>query len=508
MCIWLPDWPLQRIRYTQPEYKNRSLVLYADASRAGPQIVACSPAAAERGVAAGMSPVEAEGLLTTRRSRSDAALFIPHEPDDDADGLRGLAVWCQRFSPTVGIEEPDGLLLDVSGCAHLFGGEHQLSRQFIDAVSRWGFSVRTAIADTIGTAWAVARFGTDRTTIVPAGRQEAALRPLSVQSLRLSKNAIETLNELNIHRIGQLQSLPRSGLYSRLGPEVARRLDQALGTVAELIVPVRRPEPLQASEDFEHPIRDRRTLEIVLRRLVERIAEKAAESQHGVQRLEVAFFDAAGGSTGFVIETLRPDRSASHLMELVQTRLEQTPFAQGVVGVRMEAIETKLLKAPQGGLFDVEDDSDGRGELARLVDRMSNRLGKQRVVRPRLRPDAQPEFALRWEPLLDANKRPETQPFQPPHTRPASSRPLHLREEPVALEVTSAAPDGPPLRFFWKHAACTVARCWGPERIETGWWRERHVRRDYYRVETESGRRFWLFRRIGQGDWFLHGEFA
>ncbi|REJ71684.1 MAG: DNA polymerase Y family protein [Planctomycetota bacterium] len=507
MCAWFPNWPLQRIRYAQPEHKRRTIVLFADTGRTGLQVVACCPSAAERGIVPGMPLAEAEGIAqAARRPPSKAPLFLPHQPEDDLSGLQGLAGWCGRFSPVVGIEEPDSLLLDLSGCGPLFGGERRLSMRLAHALARWGFSARTAITETIGAAWALAHFAEDRLTVIPPREHEAALRPLPTQALRLPATATEILEELDIRRIEQLLALPRSSLISRVGPEVLQRLDQALGITDERITPVRTPEPVQASEQFEHPLRDRKALEIVLRRLVERITETTGRNQQGIQRLEIHIAHPAGPPTNFTIGTLRPSRSAAHLMELIETRLEQTPIPEEICGVRVEAAAIAVLEAHQNQLFDTGGNPAAARELARLIDRISNRLGKQQVVRAQLCPEAQPELSVRWEPVLDSFGDPADRPPAPPHSWLASCRPLRLRTTPLAVQVISVVPQGPPIRFFSEGAVHTVARCWGPERIETGWWRGKPIRRDYYRVETRSGRHCWLF-RTPSGGWFLHGEF-
>jgi protein ImuB len=438
----------------------------------------------------------------------------------------------------VGIEEPDSLLLDLTGCAHLFGGERKLSRQIQKAFGRRGFFIRTAIADTTGTAWAVAHFGRQQTEVVPAGQTESILRPLPITALRLAGGVIETLAALDIRRIEQLLALPRADLPSRFGPEVIRRLDQALGEVSELITPIRPPEPVVASRDFEHPTGDRRTLEVVLQQLIKEIVSNLVERQQGMQRLEVELRGTGKRECGvrsaecgvsettrcensalpipnskFQIDFLRPCQSLPHVLELVLTRLERAVLTGEVAGMRVQAVATSLLESRQTQLFAADDDLAAQRKLEQLADRMSNRLGKQRVVRPRLCPDAQPEFASRWEPLLDENAGADDRGWRMGDNNiglsiiPSLARPLCLQREPQAVEVTSLVPEGSPIRFLWRQTFYTVAQHWGPERIETGWYRGRHVRRDYYRVETECGLRFWLFQRIGRADWFLHGEF-
>jgi protein ImuB len=433
--------------------------------------------------------------------------------------------------------QPDSLLFDLTGCAHLFGGERMLSRQVQRSFGRRGFFIRTAIADTMGAAWAVAHFGRHQTEIVSASQHESVLRLLPVGALRLAGTVIETLAALDVRRIEQLLALPRASLPSRFGPEVILRLDQALGDVSELITPIRPPEPVVAGREFEHPTGDHRTLEVALQQLVEQIVSSLVQRQQGVQRLDVGLkiagekrenFGLQISNCGvsaksdsrksairdpqsticprFTINFLRPCQSLSHVMELVLTQLERVVLTEKVAGLQVQAVATALLESRQTQLFAADDDPAAQRELEQLADRMSNRLGKQRVVRSQLRPDPQPEFANRWEPLLGENERGNGGSVSLP-VLPCSARPLCLQKEPQAVEVTSLAPAGPPSRFHWKQTLYAVARYWGPERIETGWYRGRHVRRDYYQVETECGLRFWLFWRIGRADWFLHGEF-
>lgn len=460
-------------------------------------------------------------------------------------------LWCQRYSPVVGLEEfgvPDSLLLDVTGCAHLFGGEGGLARQVAADFRLRGLSVRGAMADTIGAAWALAHYGRREAgrpeiIVVPAGEHAEFLRPLPVKALRLPAGVVETLEKLDVRRIGQLLSLPRDGLLSRLGPEVLQRLDQALGRRAEWIVPERPPAPVEARWSFEHPISHRQTIEAVLQRLVGRIVDQLASRGEGVQSLRVHLTGPQGEQVRFSVGMLRPSASEAHVGELLLTRLGQLRFfspesrvqsrerrvemsndeipmtKSAPIDIRpstfvisrlsIRATATALLKSRQEELFETETDRDSRPELGLLIDRLSSQLGEKRVLRPYLYPDAQPERASRWQPLIGKVGR--TGKKEGEKGSPALFRPLRLKSEPCAIKVTAAAqstgPGAPPVRFSWRNRDYTVIRCWGPERIETGWWRGRHVRRDYYRVETETGRHFWLFRRIREGDWFLHGEF-
>ena len=557
LCVAFPEWPLQRLCAAPPEREQperqeprflgetgvlRPLVLFAETSRHGLCVTCCSRAAARRGIVPGMRLAEAEGLSGGSRS-SGRLQFVPHDFEADARGLEQLAEWGERFSPVVGIEPPDSLLLDVTGCGHLFGNEQGLVQQALRGLRARGYAPRLALADTIGLAWGVAHYGTRWSEIVAEGDRKA-LRPLPVEALRLSENVTAALHDLELRRVEQLLALPRSSLPSRFGPEVLQRLDQAWGDVAELIVPFRPPEPIEASWMFPHPTQDRRALEAAIEQLLRQVVERVAVRHEGIQRLEIRFDCGAQPAVTVTIVTVRPAIDISHLMELVLTQLEQTPLSVEVHGVRLRAADVSPLDLVQRELLQGGVGAAQHRDVLHLVDRLSNRLGNDAVVRPRLVPDAQPERAFRREPLLDGRRSPDrplpgnSRPSRPtlgttttPHSRgravrarrvgqdrgasdaarvlAPAARPLRLFAEPEAIEVVSLAPDGPPLRFTGGGRTQQVARSWGPERIETGWWRGAYVRRDYYRVETAEGQRFWLFRRIREGgeDWFLHGEF-
>jgi protein ImuB len=482
--------------------------------------------------------------------------IAPHDPQADRKLLQLLAGWCARYSPLVGLEqsdEPSALFFDITGCAHLFGGEEVMAAQVARDFQHAGCFVRIAVADTIGAAWAAVRYGSrhapraDGTrsvpaTIIPPGRQSVLLRDLPVAALRVPTDTVETLHELGIRQIGQLQGLPRSSLPARFGPSVLERLDQALGLAQELIVPVPPVEPIAAEWSFEEPTADRRALESVLHRLIGEIAEMLASRQEGAQRLSCRLLCAGNEPVHLTIGTLQPTAVAAHLCELIHLQLERITLAGEVLAVHVEVTASGPLGTQQEELFDAGINREGERHLAVLLDRLSSRLGERAVLRPCLAPDPQPEYATRLmaalaeEGILNCKSQIENfkfagadtlhSAFRIPHsalmsTNPKSflpvpdyhfttapaARPLCLKPRPVPIEVVSVVPDGPPVRFRW-HAGEHVIQCsWGPERIETGWWRGPHVERDYYRVETATGQRFWLFRQNNTGKWFLHGAF-
>jgi protein ImuB len=479
--------------------------------------------------------------LAEARALAAEAHFAAHEPRADREELRTLAEWCQLFSPEVALEEvdqPESLFLDVTGTGSFFGGEQALAKQATDEFARHGYWAKATIADTVGAAWAMACygsvpidsgtdaaddgtggmpgalrghvFGQDGTAsgpiVLPAGGQREALGPLPIEALRLSPAVVQMLHRLDVRRVEQLLALPRAALPSRFGKEVLHRIDQALGHVAELLIPEPLPEPVEVSWPFEPATDDWQVIEAVCERLLERIMEQLRPRCRGIRRLECSLRVAAG-KVPLTVGLLQPSASVPHLMGLVRLHCERLQVGGEVSDLVVRAADVVPLEFAQAQLFEDEAGEDRWRSFPGLIERLSNRLGEKAVLRPRLLPDAQPEYAYRFEPWLGQNvsARPPN-PDSPAEER--LPRPPWLKCQPVAVPVVSPVPDGPPSQFVWQEQCHVIARSWGPERIETGWWRGQDVRRDYYLVESTAGQRFWLFRTVRDGDWFLHGTFA
>ncbi len=492
-------------------------------------VTARSRGAARHGVAVGMPLAEARALGTS--SAGPATRFELHDPRADRAVLRTLAVWCQRFSPFVAVEErepPDSLLLDITGCGPLFGGEEALARKLIDAFHRRRYWVRAAVADTIGAAWALAHHGVaadwqsadykSAATLVPPGGQAEALVPLAVEALRLSCHVLELLHAFDIRRIGQLLALPRAELPAHFGLEVVQRLDQALGNVPELLTPERAAEPVEASWSIEPPTADRRMIEAIFGHLLEQVLERLPRHV-GVQRLLCSLRTTAGEPVHVPVSLLRASASARRLLELARLHFERVRLPAEVSAMTVAAAVVAPLEFHQGQIFEDDAGPDRWRRLQALLERLSSRLGERCVLRPRLWPDVQPEFAWRAEPWMgqaavvsgewSVVSGIDVVPLTTHHSPLCGKmRPVCLPSPPRAIPVMSIVPGGPPVRFEWQGQSQMVAHYRGPERIETGWWRGPDVRRDYYLVETTTGQRFWLFRTIRDESWFLHGDFA
>jgi len=362
-----------------------------------------------------------------------------------------------------------------------------------------------ALADEVGAAWAFAHYARyTGSCIVPTSQQSQRLAAFPVAALRLPEHALDKLRALGLCRIEQLQALPRSSLPSRIGSEVLLRLDQAMGDAPELILPVRPPALVTARMTLPTSTANRETLGFVLRSLIDQIVTRLTDRCEGVQQLEVRMDCGPDAVTTFLAGTAQPSACPNHLTELILTRLEQTVLLGEVQAVQLTVNHSGPLEVRQRQLFEQDDHETLRRELMRLVDRLSNRLGKERVARPRIYPDILPERALRWEPHLDCA------PLVPPPAPAAgivAARPLRLLLTPQPISVTAVVPQGPPVRFNYQNHTYLIQQAWGPERLAAGWWRGSHVQRDYYRVDTDKGQRFWLFRCVREEDWYLHGEF-
>ncbi len=484
--------------------------------------------------------------------------------------MEKLAEWCRQFSPIVGIEEapaPESLFLDISGLAHLFGGERPLAEQVLRGLRKCGLEARVAIADTLGGAWAVVHFvgvpalagewnknvGCDKialgerrpTTwiggpaiasrscptlltptgrkmspspaaspmIIPPGQTLPVIGGLPLAALRLPDDVIDLLHSLGIYGIGQLGQLPRADLAARFGPRLAERWDQALGRLAEPIPAQKAPPELEARQALEYPAASREAVEQILKPLIGRLAEMLLRCGRGAIRLDCRLDCRPAGCADFSVGLFQATASAQHLVELASMQLERISLPGPVQAISVMAAGTAPIEERQEELF---PDGPSRQQfrlLAALVDRLASRIGYRSVLRPRLVPDAQPESAYRYDPLLEVGNGREGAKIRKERTekeedrRGLPPRPLRLMREPVPLAPLAAVSGGPLLRFRFRGREYRVASAWGAERIETGWWRGAMIARDYYRIETLTGQRFWLFRRLDDGRWFLHGAF-
>ena len=512
MCVWCPLWPIQRLRSA-----GLGVVIFAEGRR-GLQVTVCSPEAAEWGIRAGMPLGEAQSLLpvsshkTSHSPRRNGgqqeklpALPVLKRADPSADRSRllELALHCQIYSPLVGMEEassPESLWLDISGSEVLFGGERGLAEKLQNDFAQQGIHVRVAIADSWGAAWGISHYGEAEISLVPPGQQTNWLSPLPIAALRIPQSVKQTLQSLDVMTIGQLLRIPRASLPSRFGKELVRRIDQALGLAPELLQPERLAEPVFEEWLFEEPVSDRQSIDHVCEILLERLLTRLVASRAGLRELACHWLGTATEPT--LLRLLRPTTEKRHLTELLRLQNERRVFLSGVQGIRMEVIEVGLPPLRQATLFEDDAGDQHPQALAELVDRLSMRLGRQAVLRPRLVPDPQPEFAFESVPWLDAQASAKQETIV--SASQLRCRPLRLLRSPQPLVVQQFSTEGLPTLV----QRSTVIRTSGPERIEVGWWRGLDVKRDYYRLSLANGAILWAFVDRDTGNWFLHGLFV
>ncbi|MCG8510352.1 MAG: DNA polymerase Y family protein [Rhodospirillales bacterium] len=529
VSLWLPTFATDRLdRRLSAEKKqagSRSeypALATVTAAHGGMRIAAASPAAQAGGVMPGLPLADARALLPGLRT-------VEADPQMDLRALDSLAGWCGRYTPWVSVDTDAGgagagaVWLDITGCARLFGGEEALLKDLVVRLRRLGFTARAAIADTPGTAWAVARFGgfgDSNISVVPPRRLRRILAPLPVAGLRLDGATIEGLSRVGLRRIGDLLDQPRAPLAARFGEAVMKRLDQALGKRGETLSP-RMPVPLlMVRRAFAEPISRVEDIVGTIRHLLDDLCRQLGKSQQGARRLALALYRTDGTHTAVHIGTSRAVRDANHLERLFREKIEKIDPGFGIEVMVLSVPAADVLEAVQTGL---EPDQVCRTEgLARLVDRVGNRLGANRISRFAAQASHIPEKASREIPALVPTPLISSEALESGEFRPARPRPIHLLPWPEPIEVIAPVPDHPPVMFRWRRRQHRVMRSDGPERIGPEWWlREQSLdpasndaaTRDYYRVEDAEGQRFWLYREglylSGLSPrWYMHGMFA
>lgn len=472
-------------------------------------LAAVDEAAAALGLHPGMT------LATARAIRPDLAM---HEADPAADRalLCALADRAERWTPLVGLDGDDALLLDITGAAHLFGGERNVIEDALSRFGRLGFSVRAAVAGTAAAARAVAECGGGG--IVPPGGEAEAVAGLPVAALRLDAATQGGLLHLGLKTVGDLASRPRAPLAARFGRVPLDRLDLLRGLARAPISPRRTPPACIAERRFAEPIgrqEDVRRTILVLAADLARILERRGE---GARALELVFFRADGAMRSVTVEAGRPLREPAGVLRLFGERLDALadPLDPGF-GFDVIRLSALALEALSETAVRLDRGPDFEAELSALIDRLAARFGTRRVLRPAARDTHLPERAALFLPAQQGNAALAADwTIFAPEADAAPPRPVRLMDPPERIDVLAEVPDGPPVRFRLRRVLHAVVKAEGPERIAPEWWRapEGTPTRDYFRVEDAEGRRFWLFRdglygrETDRPHWYLHGVFA
>ena len=505
----------------QPETRSgEDLAPRVTALREGNRVLvgAADAAARQLGLTPGMTITHARVLVPELDIQ-------PADPEGDNADLHRLAMrLARRCTPIVAVEGSDTLFLDLTGTAHLYGGEARMVRRLVKRLARRGIMARIAVADTPGAAWALSRY---QPGICPPDGHTQALSPLPIAALRLDPAHVELLHRLGIERIGQLIEIPRGPLVRRFDAGLVLRLDQALGHAREPLQPVLPPEPIMVEQRFAEPIATAEAIEHWLEILVARLAMRLAEAGLGARTVELIADRIDGVPQVIRIGLARASRDKAHLLRLMVRRIETIEPGYGV-----DALHLHLRRAEPLGPQPVTErlDEEAAPDLAPLVDTLATRIGSERLWRMQPIESDIPERSSAPMPVLDPPTRPRAplkrddvrrldRSGEAPVWHPNWPRPTRLLSRPEPLDhVVAELPDQPPRRFTWRGRMHQVVRADGPERITGEWWRRRSETlsiRDYFQVEDEGGQRFWLFRkgdgeRAATGDlsWYLYGVFG
>lgn len=563
VSVWLPNWPLTRLARAEPgRVPEREPFALVDLDgRGGIVITAPNAAAMREGIAVGMALTDARAALPSLRAR-------PGDRSQDSTVLFKLSRWAGRYGPSRSHDGEDGFWCDVTGVAHLYGGEQALLADVIGRLARNGIPARAALADTYGAARALARYATARdggAVCIPPGETAQALAPLPVEALRLDAATVLLLKRLGLKRIGDLYAVPRVSLAHRFESEevssrVLLRLDQALGHQAEPLKPYFELAPVFVRHAFAEPLISSEPLEAIIGVMCDEISQLLKERDEGARALRLDLFRADGtwAATGAMMRAFSND--AAHFKMLLRPRLAKVDAGFGIDLLSLEATETGACPSAQDGFAEERAAAYDPGPL---IDALSNRLGQDAVTMAAPRASHIPERSETFPPAINSSPPSWQDTVQDGHranspgaallergdgkktakrskaapSREATSyvppwpygkgvrRPAFLLPRPEPIAVIAEVPDGPPARFTWRRVERRVARAQGPERIAPEWWRmigrppgAKVARaRDYFQIEDEAGASYWVFRHGLYGNeeegheappqWFLHGLF-
>ncbi|WP_338050369.1 DNA polymerase Y family protein [Rhizobium mesosinicum] len=448
------------------------------------------------------------------RAMYPALEVVEEDPAADRRLLEAIADWCDRYTPMVALDGKDGLFLDITGCAHLFGGEKVLLKDILSRLFHMGLDARGAISSSPGLSWAVSRFG--QGGVVEDEETERMLMPLPVAALRLEDLTVDSLKKLGLKYVGDVIHAPRAPLTRRFGPALLLRLDQALGREEEPISP-RLPVPSLSSERrLVEPIGTEEQILAVTGQVAVSLKPSLEARGAGGRAFELVLFRVDGRVFRISVGASRPIREPKLVAGLFSERL-QVIYDDIDAGYGFEILRLNVLRHDPFNEAQGDFEGDGQGEisLSSFVDRVAARLGPGCLQSFQLRESHVPERAVITVPAMESlpARRKEEQgnalPFR-------EERPLRLFATPEPVEVAFAeVPDGAPQTFRWRRLKHQVTKSEGPERIAMEWWIDGDdaETRDYFRIEDEAGHRFWiyrlgLFRENPNPRWFMHGIFA
>ncbi len=493
MSIWFRHLLTDGLALRRADLKEAPFVLAAPVKNRV-VITAASALAEQQGAFTGMAVADARAAVPELLSFDDT-------PGKAAKLLRLLGLWCIRYTPVVAVDLPDGLLLDISGCAHLWGGERSYLKEIVLKLRAAGFDARAAIADTPGAAFAVSRFARV-SPIVPVGGQAGVLAGLPPAALRLDAEILERLQKLGFRTIGPILSMPASTLRRRFGKELLLRIDQALGRVDEALVSLIPPAPYVERLPCLEPIRTAVGIEIAIEKLLSALCLRLQAEGKGLRKAVLKCHRIDGHKVQVSITTTKGSHSVSHLVRLFQLQISKIEPALGIELFILEAPRVEDMETVQEQIWAV-DKGLADTALAELLDRVAGKVGAEAIRRYLPAEHYWPERSVKIATSLIE---------EPTTAWPEQMRPIRLLSVPEPIEVMALLPDNPPKTFAYKDKRHIIIKADGPERIGREWWQDSGEHRDYYAVEDSGGQRYWVFRSGhydgGDARWYLHGYFA
>lgn len=426
-----------------------------------------------------------------------------------------LAEFCTRYTPHIYFDShspSDTLFLDLTHVPHLINDEKSFVIHLIAECYRQGFHpVVIAITETASAGWAFTHFTSlpanhriSQGRIVPPGKMRDWLRSLPVEAIRGKEEWHATCHELGCHTIGDVLRLPLSEWEERFGKDFGLRIQQLLGEREEILPPYHPLPKFEYSVCLEYPTTSADIIDEHISALLHILRNDLLKKGQGALELVITFFCDDAKPLSTTITLIHPTVNAEKLYGLFQLHKEQLRLPGPVTQISVAVTCTASLEWGQSTLFHRPAAFSSR-EWAELLERLAARLGKERVSEAILEPDHAPEYVTRWKSCFD-RRRKQKSTFLSFAILPGA-RPWRLLNKPVPIEVVMGIPSGHPYRFFYRGAYKEIVRFWGPERIETGWWRGDTILRDYYRVETATGEHYWIYRCLYTGQWYLHGIF-
>jgi len=517
LSLYLPRWSIERLKRLRRAERSgaaresRRCVLLVRTVANRQTLASACPRAVRAGVKPGMTLAHARALLPRRDGEPQV---LEHDPPCDRQALARLARWATRFAPNAQADGDDGLLMDVTGCDRLYRGERNLLGQLLDALARLGFTATAVIAPTFGAAWALARHGPGGAASTGGGdggiverldQVATALSPLPVTALRIDEETIEALHEVGVRFIGELLNVPRRQLPSRFSDDLMMRMDQALGRAIETINPVCVPRVVRVERPFDGPVKNLQAIQLATRELLELFSAQLLACESGAFSLRLTLHRYEADAVVLCVSVSRATRDARHLWQLLHPQLEKANLGHGVESIEVRALETARIPHRQRHHPQWTDDSAAREadeeERGRLIDVLTQRLGRDQVMRFQPAESHLPERAVRHVPM-DREEAARSVTMTP------RDRPTQLFERPEPIEVHALTPDGPVSRVMWNGRSLRVESCTGPERLTSEWWREPTDSRDYFAVRVHTGICLWLFRTTRTSRWFVHGWWA